>query len=116
MTVRGYLPTTLRILGKFVLAGQITGHQHLVVASEESEDAEYAALCEAADLSAELVAREGARGRRVVVVVETADPAGVIPMREVVAVQADTTDVDPHDEDPVELAWFASQEIADLLA
>jgi hypothetical protein len=115
VTVRGYLPTTLRMLGEYVATGQITGAHDLVVATEESEDAEYAALCEAADLSAALVGREGPRGRRVVVVVETADPRGTIPLHEVVAVQADTTDVDPYDEDPAELAWFATQEIADLL-
>jgi len=116
VTVRGYLPTTLRMLREYVAAGQITVDHGLVVASEDSEDAEYAALCEAADLSAGLVAREGARGRRVVVVVEAAEPERAIQLREVVAVQADTTEVDPYDEDPVELAWFATQEIADLLS
>lgn len=116
MRARVYVPLTLRMLGEYVAAGEIPSGTERVLPRGEDEDAEYTALCDAADSSAALVGREDVRGRRVVAVAETAAPSGPIPMHEVVAVHADTTDVDPYDEDPVELAWFATQEIPDLLA
>jgi uncharacterized protein DUF6912 len=109
MTTRVYVPTTIDGLAGFVLEGGIPEAAVRFEAADESEEAEYAALMGAADTSAELL--EGP-GKRVVVVAETSDPDGVIPMRLVVAVHADTED----DADPdADLAWYATQEIADLL-
>jgi hypothetical protein len=36
-------------------------------------------------------------------------------LADVVAVHADAEDVEPADADPHELAWFATQEVPDLL-
>ena len=87
----------------------------LVVAEDDSEEAEYAALMTAADASAALLAGPG---RRVVVVAELdrePEPGWTVPLERVVAVHADTEDR-PADADPDEdLGWFATQEIPDLL-
>jgi hypothetical protein len=85
-----------------------------VVASDDGEESEYAALMTAADASAELVAGlPDGRRRRVVVVVETADVASPATWRDVVAVHVDSDDdADPDDD----LAWWATQEVDDLLA
>ena len=108
---RVYLPTTLADLRRFVDAGEVTGVEG-VVPDADDEVAEYAALMQAAADSQELLAGPG---RRVVVVAETPDPDAAVPLRHVVAVHADPADR-PSDADPDEdLAWFASQEIADLL-
>ena len=46
------------------------------------------------------------------VVAEADDPTGIVPLRLVVAVHVDTED----DAEPdAELAWYATQEISDLL-
>jgi hypothetical protein len=85
-----------------------------VLAEDDGEESEYAALMGAADASAELVAGlpDGQR-RRVVVVVETASADGPVTWRDVVAVHADDRDdADPDDD----LAWWATQEVGDLLA
>jgi hypothetical protein len=65
---------------------------------------------EAAAASRELLA--GA-GRRVVLVAEVAQPAGAVPMQRVVAVHVDI-DADADEDD--DLAWYASQEIPDLIS
>ena len=80
-------------------------------AADESEEAEYAALMAAAD-DVRASCSTGP-GRRVVVVAETvATRPGVVALRLVVAVHVDTED----DADPdADLAWYATQEIADLL-
>ena len=113
MTVRVYLPTTLRALAGFVSAGEIPEHVEKVVAEGPDEESEYAALMSAADASTALL--EGP-GRRVVVVAELPDATGPVPLDDVVAVHADTEDraagADP-DED---LAWFATQEIGHLIS
>jgi hypothetical protein len=85
-----------------------------VVAADDGEESEYAALMTAADASAALVAGlPDGRRRRVVVVVETADDAAPASWRDVVAVHVDSDDdADPDDD----LAWFATQEVADLVA
>ena len=109
MSTRVYVPTTLDGLAGFVLEGGIPEDAERVEAADESEEAEYDALMAAADTSAGLL--EGP-GKRVVVVAETSEPTGVIAMRLVVAVHVDTED----DADPdADLAWYATQEIADLL-
>ena len=85
-----------------------------VVAADDGEESEYAALMTAADASADLVAglAEGQR-RRVVVVAETATEDAPVRWRDVVAVHVDTEDDADADDD---LAWWATQEIGDLVA
>lgn len=110
---RRYLPSTLpRLGGEWGSVGPSTADA--VVPEGDGEEEEYAALMTAADTSAELVAglRDGQR-RRVVVVAETSSDAGAVSWREVVAVHVDDhDDADPDDD----LAWWATQEIGDLLA
>jgi hypothetical protein len=109
MSTRVYVPTTLDGLAGFVLEGGIPEAAERFEAADDSEEGEYDALMAAADTSAELLQGPG---RRVVVVAETSEPTGVIAMRLVVAVHVDTED----DADPdADLAWYATQEIADLL-
>lgn len=85
-----------------------------VLAEDDGEETEYAALMTAADASSELVAGlpDGQR-RRVVVVVETATSDWPVTWRDVVAVHVDDRD-DAHPDD--DLAWWATQEVGDLLA
>jgi len=109
VTVRVYVPTTLAALAEYDAAGVIPESEDRVVATDSDEESEYLALMTAADASAELL---GGRGRRVVVVAEVADPARPVPMARVVAVHADAEDFADPDDD---LAWFATQEIPDLL-
>ena len=109
MSTRFYVPTTLDGLAGFVLEGGIPEQVERVEAAEESEEAEYDALMTAAAISAGLL---DGPCKRVVVVAETSDPTGVIALRLVVAVHVDTED----DADPdADLAWYATQEIQDLL-
>ena len=113
MTVRCYLPTTLASLAHD-WEGPGPRVSDPVVAEDEAEESEYAALMTAADGSAALVAGlpDGSR-RRVVVVVETALADQPVTWRDVVARLVDTLDDAGEDED---LAWWASQEIGDLIA
>ena len=110
---RRYLPSTLpRLAAERDATGPDASDP--VVAADDGEESEYAALMTAADASAELVAGlpDGQR-RRVVVVVESAAAEGPTSWREVVAVHVDDRDdADPDDD----LAWWAAQEIDDLLA
>ncbi len=109
MSTRVYVPTTIDGLAAFVLEGGIAESAVRVEAADESEEAEYDALMTAAATSRELL---DGPGKRVVVVAEAGDPTGIIPLRLVVAVHVDTED----DADPdAELAWYATQEIPDLL-
>lgn len=113
MSVRRYVPATLPGLARDWEADgpELTDP---VLAEDDSEESEYAALMAGADLSAALVAGlpDGAR-RRVVVVVETAVADQPVTWRDVVAVHLDPGDDAAEDD---ELAWFATQEIGDLLA
>lgn len=113
MSERRYVPSTLPGLARDWEADgpELTDP---VVAEDDSEESEYAALMAAADLSAALVAGlpDGDR-RRVVVVVETPVADQPVTWRDVVALHLDPGD-DAADDD--ELAWFATQEIGDLLA
>ncbi len=110
---RRYLPSTLpRLAAEWDGAGPDASDP--VVAADDGEESEYAALMTAADASAELLAGlpDGQR-RRVVVVAESASGEGPVTWREVVAVHVDDRDdADPDDD----LAWWASQEIGDLIA
>lgn len=107
MTVRAYVPATFDLLARFHAEGEVPT-AGAVVAVDESEDAEYAALVEAAEVSAEM----SGGGRRAVVVAEVPHEGAVAPLRDVASVHVDTHDgADPDDE----LAWFATQEIPHLL-
>lgn len=110
---RLYLPLTLDDLRAAWAAGAVAmpDADGFVEAESDDEEAEYAALMTAADLADP--------GRRVVVVAELAavPPAGsTVPLKRVVAVHADPAerpaDADPDDD----LAWYATQEVAELLA
>ncbi len=113
---RLYVPTTLAALRDAWSAGRIEPGPDVVVAEADDEDTEYAALMTAADASTAL---DPEAGRRVVVVVEVAGPEAVahpVPLKRVVAVHADAAarpaDADPDDD----LAWYATQEVPELLA
>ena len=110
---RLYLPTTLPRLAE-EWEGEGPGAVEAVVAADDGEETEYAALMSAADVSAGLLAGlpDGQR-RRVVVVAETSTADAPVAWRDVVAVHLDDRDdADPDDD----LAWWATQEIGDLLA
>ena len=109
---RRYLPTTLPRLAE-QWDGEGPELLDPVLAEDDSEETEYAALMTAADASAELLAGlPDGRRRRVVVVVETASADAPVRWRDVVAVHVDDRDdADPDDD----LAWWATQEIGDLL-
>jgi Family of unknown function (DUF6912) len=115
VSTRVYLPLTIALLADLHAAGEVTVTDDAVVAPDDSEDGEYAALMTAADASAALLSGPG---RRVVVVAELdkePETGWTIPLRRIVAVHADPADR-PVDADPDEdLAWFATQEIAHLL-
>ena len=109
---RRYVPTTLpRLAEQWDDEGPDV--QDAVLAEDDAEETEYAALMTAADASAELLAGlPDGRRRRVVVVVETASADAPAAWRDVVAVHVDDhDDADPDDD----LAWWATQEISDLL-
>ncbi|WP_210438518.1 DUF6912 family protein [Nocardioides xinjiangensis] len=110
---RRYVPTTLERLAED-WADDGPRLEGAVLAADDGEETEYAALMTAADASAELVsALPDGRRRRVVVVVETAAADAAAAWRDVVAVHVDTDDdADPDDD----LAWWATQEVGDLIA
>lgn len=114
--MRLYVPATLADLASYAAAGRVPAGTERFVAPDDSEEAEYAALMSAADASAQLLAGPG---RRVVVVAEIpdgADPDCELAASSWHAVHADAQDR-PEGADPDEdLAWFATQEIADLIA
>ena len=113
MTARCYVPATLERLRGYVEQGALPAGPDRFMPESDQEEDEYAALMTAADAAAELL---GGPGRRVVVVAEVDDPDQPIPMSSVVAVHCDVADR-PADADPDEdLAWFATQEIPDLLS
>ncbi|WP_295661982.1 DUF6912 family protein [uncultured Nocardioides sp.] len=106
---RTYVAATLELLRDWHAAGLVPSSAGRVPAEGDDEEAEYAALMTAADLSADLLAGSG---RRCVVVAETGDPDGELLWRQVVAVHVDTEDdADPDDD----LAWFAVQEVPHLV-
>ena len=108
--MRVYLPLTLATLRGADEAGEVPEHCERFTAEDESEEAEYAALMTAADASADL---SGGQGRRVVLAADVVERAGAVPRKMWAAVHVDTDDdADPDDD----LAWYATQEISDLLA
>ena len=112
--MRRYQPSTLPDLAAAWKVGRVEADDEAVLAESDSEEDEYAALMTAADTSGERVAdlSDGLR-RRVVVVVEAPSPDVAVPTRDVVAVHADAEDdADPDDD----LAWYATQEVGDLIA
>ena len=108
MTVRVYRPATLADLARIVADGELPASADVVVAPDDDEETEYAALMTAADLSAELL---GGPGRRVVVVAETDGEDAPVRLDQVVAVHADTA-ADPGPEE--DLGWYAPSEIGHL--
>ena len=110
--MRVYVPASLDLLASWVGSGEVpwpTGSTGPILAADEDEESEYDALMTAAGVSAELI---GGQGRRVVVVVEVAASDHPIALRRLVAVHADVEDFTDPDDD---LAWFATQEIDQLL-
>jgi hypothetical protein len=113
VTARVYVPTTPARLAAYVEAGRVPAADLRLVAPDEDEESEYAALMAAADEAAELL---DGPGRRVVLVAEVADPDSDLPRKRWVAVHADTDDFVPGSTDPdTDLGWFGTQEIPDLL-
>ncbi|MDP2772239.1 MAG: hypothetical protein Q8O61_01685 [Nocardioides sp.] len=107
--MRVYVPASLGLLAEWLTAETVPWPAEAIVAADDDEESEYAALMAAADESAELI---GGGGRRVVVVAEVPDEGAPIPLRRVVAAHADVTDFTDPDDD---LAWFATQEMRDLV-
>lgn len=128
MTTRLYVPATFRGLQALAAERQFVPEPGAepVVAEGDDEESEYAALMTAADLSTALAGEAGVPGlRRVVVVVEssaaeaeTGALAGAlpdsVPLRDVVALHLDTEDRGPDDDPDDDLAWFTTDELADL--
>jgi hypothetical protein len=122
---RLYVPATLHLLGALDRHGSVRVGDDAVVAPDDSQDpesTEYDALMTAAETSAVLaVELDPGERRRVVIVAEVTAVSDSVSLSEVVAVHADTEDlpdgVDPGDLDDLgDLAWYATQEIPDLLA
>ena len=107
--MRAYLPLTLESLSQVAADARVPAGMGWILAEDESEEAEYAALMAAADASAHL---SGGTGRRVVLAADVPDADAVVPRSawEAVHVDADA-DHDPDDD----LAWFGVQEIPGLL-
>ena len=108
---RAYVPLTVAQLRDAVSVGHVLVSGSVAAASESEED-EYAAMLGAADASQAWL--DGS-GRRIVAVVSSSTDESV-PLSELLAVHADTEDIDADDTDPPELGWFAAQEVTDLLA
>ncbi len=111
--IRRYLPSTFpRLAAEWDAPGPDPAGA--VVAADDGEETEYVALMTAAEASAELlVGLPDGQRRRVVVVVETATADAPVAWRDVVAVHVDDRDDADLDDD---LAWWATQEIGDLIA
>jgi hypothetical protein len=110
VSIRVYIPATLAALAAYADAGSVPAEAARLTSPDETEEAEYATLMDAAASSRELL---GGPGRRVVVVAEVASADGAVPMDRVVAVHVDLED-GADDED--DLAWYATQEIPDLIS
>ncbi len=111
--IRVYVPATLDDLRHYVDEGSVPAEVERFVAADEDEESEYDAMLAAADASAALLAGPG---RRVVVVGEVADPDAAVDWSRVQAVHADPAEVDPTASGLPDPGWYATQEIADLLA
>jgi len=118
---RLYVPATVHLLAALDERGSLPLGDDVVVATDDSEDAEYDALMTAAQTSAlRAVELDPGERRRVVVVAEVDTVGAAVGLADVVAVHADATDL-PADasledlEDLGDLGWYATQEIPDLL-
>ncbi len=134
MSVRVYVPVTSSGLAGLVAEGRLSGpfHAHAVTPvlreswpEADDESWEYAALMAAAAASAAMRGSDD-RPRRAVVAADVPafepvagdDPtlvevAADVPWKNVAAAHVDTADDAAEDDD---LAWFATQEIAGLVA
>lgn len=115
---RLYVPATLPLMAALDEFGSLRLGDDVVVAPDDSEDAEYDALMTAAETSATLAAElnPGER-RRVVLVAEVTGIGETVRLADVVAVHADAVDL-PEGADPDDLGdlgWYATQEIPELL-
>ncbi|MBZ5740121.1 DUF6912 family protein [Nocardioides mangrovi] len=112
---RVYLPLTLAGLAAARDEGTVVATDDLVVAVDDSEEQEYAALMTAADASAALL---DGPGRRVVLVAELdrePQPGDAVPRKRWAALHADEADR-PVDADPDDdLGWYGVQEIDAVL-
>jgi len=115
---RLYLPATLPRLATLLEHGSLPLGDDVVIAPDDSEDAEYDALMTAAETAA-VLAGELDRGerRRVVIVAEVSAVVDTIGLGEVVAVHADADDIPPGaaPDELEDLGWYATQEIPHLL-
>lgn len=135
MSVRVYVPTTSRALAELVREGRWTGPVRAHAVTEalrsewpdaEEESYEFAVLLTAGEESWTLRA-EGDRPRRHVVVAEVsaAEPvageltlveiAGDVTWKRVASAHVDTEDWTSTPDFDEDLAWFATQEIPDLV-
>jgi hypothetical protein len=115
---RVYVPATVHLLAELDHAGRLPVGDEVVIATDDSEDAEYDALMTAASASAVLAGElDPGERRRIVIVAEVSALQVTVDLADVVAVHADADDV-PTDADPDalgDLGWYATQEIPDLL-
>ncbi|MBZ5735067.1 hypothetical protein K8Z61_11210 [Nocardioides sp. TRM66260-LWL] len=107
---RAYVPATYAELARFHAAGEVPTTE-AVTASDTSEEAEYDALLDAAVASAERAAGSD-DPRRVVLAVDVPTVGLAAPWRHVASVHVD---VEPGAEADDDLAWYATQEVGDLL-
>jgi len=115
---RLYLPATMHRLAKLHQQGSLPVDDDVVLAPDDSEDAEYDALMTAAETSLLLASElDPGERRRVVIVAEVSTLPDSVSLADVVAVHADADDVRPSvDNDDLEdLGWYAAQEIPHLL-
>ena len=115
--MRVYVPTTVAGLAAYVRSGSVPSIAERFVPDDDSEEAEYETLAEAAEVATGLLDAESmaAGGRRVVIVADVEDEDAAFPFSQVEAVHADTEDIDPGADDLPDLGWFATQEIPDLI-
>lgn len=105
--MRLYIPATLELLRVYRDAAAIPEDVERIVATDESEEAEYLALMTAADASAALGAE-----RRVVIVADRPIEYGEIFWSELVALHADGRPFTDPDDEP---GWYGVQEIPAIL-
>lgn len=134
MSVRVYVPATVADLAALVAEGRLAGPRPAHAVTDalraawpegDEEELEHAALMAAADASAALRG-PGDPDRRVVVAADVAaveerggdDPTAVTVAHDVVVKNVASAHVDTADgaDTDDELAWFATQEIGDLVS
>lgn len=108
--MRVYVPADFAELARIHAEGTVPT-RGAVAAEDSTEDAEYAALMEAAARSAERVAGS-ADPRRVVLAVDVTTPGVTAPLRDLASIHVD---LDPGADPDDDLAWHATQELRFLL-